>query len=53
MIILDTDDYFNGHFKELFRNEEIYSWTLYKIEKKDEDIELVPMYTEQTKSYMN
>ena len=53
VIILDTDEYFNAHFKELFRNEEIYSWTLYKIEKKDEDIELVPMYTEQTKSYMN
>ena len=53
MVILDANEYFSKYFKDLFEDNKIYSWTLYKVEKQTEkeDIILKPIYSQENKSY--
>lgn len=53
VVILDANEYFSKYFKDLFEDNKIYSWTLYKVEKQTEkeDIILKPIYSQENKSY--
>ena len=43
--VLNSDEYFNSNFNTAFENNEVKEWTLYKVEKNNEnkDIKLIPM----------
>lgn len=41
--VLNTNEYFDENYNELFENNEVISWTLYKIKKEKENVLLVPI----------
>ena len=43
--LVQTDEFFNNFYKEIFKNDTITEWTLYKINKADgvENVELIPV----------
>lgn len=46
---IESDDYFNLNYKDLFENGEIKEWTLYRINKNNgiNDIKLIPVNMEE------
>lgn len=52
VVILDTNDYLKENYGSLFKNQEVYARTLYKIEKfEDLSIQLEPIYKQEVKAY--